>query len=137
MDLLRSNFVTSFSRVSIFIIFAWFGLLKILQLSPAAELVQQMHEMILPFVPFGSFYPILGLAEIVIGALFLIPRVTKVAVIILLVHMIIVSLPLIFLPSATWQSFMIPTLIGQYIIKNLAIVALALNIYKDSRVRNA
>ncbi|WKZ31558.1 MAG: hypothetical protein QY318_02240 [Candidatus Dojkabacteria bacterium] len=126
-----SSFVNSFSRVSIFVIYAWFGLLKILQLSPAIELVEQMHNMMLPFIPFNSFYPILGLIEIIIGIMFLVPRATKLAVVALLLHMVVTMLPLILLPGVTWSGFLVPTLAGQYIIKNLAIIALALNIYKE------
>jgi uncharacterized membrane protein YkgB len=40
--------------------------------------------------------------------------------------MIIVALPLFLLPQITWQKFLVPTLEGQYIIKNLAIISLAL-----------
>lgn len=128
---MKANFINTFSRVTIFVILAWFGALKLLELSPAKELVESMHEMIIPFIPFSSFYPILGLVEIVIGIMFLVPRVTKVAVILLVAHMVVTMLPLLLLPGLTWQSFLVPTLAGQYIIKNLAIIALALNIYKD------
>lgn len=128
---MKANFINTFSRVTIFVILAWFGTLKLLELSPAKELVESMHEMIIPFIPFSSFYPILGLIEIVIGIMFLVPRVTKVAVILLVAHMVVTMLPLLLLPGLTWQSFLVPTLAGQYIIKNLAIIALALNIYKD------
>lgn len=128
---MKANFINTFSRVTIFVILAWFGALKLLELSPAKELVESMHEMIIPFIPFSSFYPILGLIEIVIGIMFLVPRVTKVAVILLVAHMVVTMLPLLLLPGLTWQSFLVPTLAGQYIIKNLAIIALALNIYKD------
>jgi len=37
-------------------------------------------------------------------------------------------MPLFFVPDATWQSFMTPTLEGQYIIKNLVLIALIMNI---------
>lgn len=39
--------------------------------------------------------------------------------------MIATILPLILLPSIAWSGFLVPTLEGQYIIKNLAIMALA------------
>ena len=35
-------------------------------------------------------------------------------------------LPLILLPEITWRSFMVPTLEGQYIIKNLVLIAAAI-----------
>jgi uncharacterized membrane protein YkgB len=36
--------------------------------------------------------------------------------------------PLYFLPSETWTGFMVPTLEGQYIIKNLLIIAAAVGV---------
>ncbi|MCC7436506.1 hypothetical protein IT402_01365, partial [Candidatus Nomurabacteria bacterium] len=46
----------------------------------------------------------------------------------LLFHMVTTFLPLIFLPSIVWQSAFVPTLEGQYIIKNLVIIATAIGI---------
>ena len=42
--------------------------------------------------------------------------------------MITTAGPLVLLPSETWQSFFVPTLEGQYIIKNLVIIAAAIGI---------
>ena len=36
--------------------------------------------------------------------------------------------PLVLLPTETWDGFMIPTLTGQYIIKNVVIIAIAMGI---------
>jgi uncharacterized membrane protein YkgB len=61
-----------------------------------------------------------------IGILFIIPKLERIAIFFLILHMIIVALPLFLLPQITWQKFLVPTLEGQYIIKNLAIISLAL-----------
>jgi len=37
-------------------------------------------------------------------------------------------MPLILLPQVTWSGILVPTLEGQYIIKNLAIIAAAIGI---------
>jgi uncharacterized membrane protein YkgB len=42
-------------------------------------------------------------------------------------------LPLLLLPTLTWQSLLIPTLAGQYIIKNIVIVALALSVVLENK----
>jgi uncharacterized membrane protein YkgB len=36
--------------------------------------------------------------------------------------------PLVYLPDEAWQKFLVPTLEGQYIIKNLVIIATAIGI---------
>lgn len=115
-----------FGRVSLFIIFFWFGILKVLTISPADQLVDALRELTIPFLSFDQFFPILGGIESLIGILFLIPRASKIVIVILLAHMATTLLPLAMLPSISWAGFMVPTLVGQYIIKNLALIALAL-----------
>ncbi len=46
----------------------------------------------------------------------------------LALHMITTFMPLFLLPSITWAGFFVPTLEGQYIIKNLVIIAAAIGI---------
>ncbi len=113
------------AHVSIFIVFFWFGLLKVLGLSEAYELVDALRSITIPWWPMSSFIVVLGIVEMIIGLLFLSKKTEKIAIAILLPHMCTTFLPLIMLPDMTWQSFMAPTLVGQYIIKNVIIVALA------------
>lgn len=117
------------ARVSIFIVFFWFGFLKIIGLSPAGPLVHQLFDQTLGGVmPFDAFYLFFALFECIIGLLFIIPKAERVVMPLLLLHMITTFLPLIFLTSVTWQSPFVPTLEGQYIIKNLVIIAAAIGI---------
>ena len=44
----------------------------------------------------------------------------------LIPHAITTFAPLVLLPGLVWKSFFVPNLIGQYIIKNLVIIALAI-----------
>jgi hypothetical protein len=82
----------------------------------------------LPFVSFNQFIIFLGIWEMAIGIIFLIPKLEKIAITILILHMTTTLMPLFLLPRVTWQSFLIPTLEGQYMIKNLITLALAVNI---------
>ena len=115
-----------FSRISIFIIFFYFGLLKVFNLSPASPLVEALLNKTSSFIPFDFFLKFFGLFEMFIGILFIIPKLERIAIFFLILHMIIVALPLFLLPQITWQKFLVPTPEGQYIIKNLAIISLAL-----------
>lgn len=118
------------AHLSLFIVFFWFGAIKLTGLSPANDLVRELLLLIpvMKMWPFDSFIIILGLVEMLIAILFLFQRTTKLAIVILIPHMFTTMLPLILLPALTWQAFMIPTLAGQYIIKNIVIVALALSV---------
>ena len=64
----------------------------------------------------------------IIGIAFIIPHFERLAIALLVPHMITTFLPLLFLQSITWHGFLTPTLEGQYIIKNLVIIALAMGI---------
>lgn len=120
------NYSDEFARVAIFIIFVWFGLLKVIGVSPAAGLVEMLLVETLPFIPFDVFFPAFGIFEMIVGILFLVPKWTRAAILILFLHMITTFLPIIFLPEISWQSFGVLTLEGQYIVKNVAIVTLAM-----------
>lgn len=61
-----------------------------------------------------------------IGILILLPRFERVAVLVLILHTLTTFATLFFLPGATRDGFLVPTLEGQYVIKNLVIVALAI-----------
>ncbi len=114
------------ARIGLFIIFFWFGLLKILGFSPAAGLVRALFEETLRYPSFDVFYILFGLFEILIGILFLVPWAVRAVIPILLIHMMITFLPLIFLPDIAWRQMFVPTLEGQYIIKNIAIIITAI-----------
>lgn len=114
------------ARVAFFVVFFWFGVLKIMELSPAEGVVHTLHHHTLPFIPWKLFIFFFGAYECVIGILFLFPGKEKWALYMLIPHMITTFGPIIMLPNMTWKGFMVPNLIGQYIIKNLVIIALAI-----------
>lgn len=117
-----------FSRFAIFVVFFWFGILKVIGLSPASGVVENLFNQVIPFMAFPTFLILFGLFECLIGILFLIRGAERVVIPLLFVHMVTTFGPLVFLPSETWQAFLVPTLEGQYIIKNLVIVAAAIGI---------
>jgi uncharacterized membrane protein YkgB len=116
------------ARIGLFIVFFWFGYLKVIGLSPASGLVERLFEETIPFMQFDTFLKAFGVFECVIGILFLIPRAERVVLPLLAVHMITTAGPLLMLPQETWSAFMVPTLEGQYIIKNVVIIAAAAGI---------
>lgn len=127
-----------FARVAIFIVFFWFGLLKVINMSPASPLVHTLFDktMFLP-ISFPVFFLLFGLLEMLIGVLFLIRGAERIAIIILFLHMITTAMPLFLLPHMVWVGFLAPTLEGQYIIKNVLIVALAIVIGSNLHPRDS
>lgn len=111
-----------------FVVFFWFGVLKIIGTSPANGMVQDLMRATLPFMTWETFIILFSIYEMIIGISFIIPRLERLAIALLIPHMVMTALPLIFLQAMTWQGFLTPSLEGQYIIKNLVIVALAVGI---------
>ncbi len=114
-------------RIPLFIIFFWFGFLKIVHLSPAQELVKDTVYW-MPFFDATIWTVIIGYWEILIAVFFLFRKTTFIAMILLLLQMTGTFLPLVILPDVTFQNSnpLLPTLEGQYIIKNIIIITAAL-----------
>ena len=114
-------------RIPIFIIFFWFGLLKILDMSPAQQFVQDTVYW-MPFLSAENWTYVIGIWEMLIGLFFLFKKTTIIAMILLFIQMSGTFLPLIILPEVTFQDSnpFFPTLEGQYIIKNIIIITAAL-----------
>ena len=117
-----------FARFALFIIYFWFGLLKVVGESPASPLVKDLLARTLPFISPELFVILFGVFEMLIGLLFIVPGLERVAIPVLFFHMFLTAGPLVLLPQETWSSFLAPTLEGQYIIKNLALIGCAIGI---------
>ncbi len=122
------------SRISLFVIYFWFGILKVFGLSPASGLVEELFSKTLAHIPLinliapNFFVIVFGIFEVLIGIIFIIPGKEKWASRLFYAHIITTGLPLFFLTNSVWQRLLVPTLEGQYIIKNLALIACVLNI---------
>lgn len=118
------------ARWALFIIFFWFGILKVFGVSPAGPLVTALVE-----VMFGSnvspstFLIWFGGFEAITAILILVPRFERITFGILAFHFFATAAPLIILTDITWYGFAQPTLVGQYILKNLALLAIGMFLY--------
>ena len=114
-------------RIPLFIIFFWFGILKVLDLSPATELIIDT-VFCMPFLQPETWTIIIGYWEMAIGLCFLNKKTTLIAVVLMFLQMTGTFLPLAILPEITFQDSnpFLPTLEGQYIIKNIIIITAAL-----------
>ena len=120
-------------RFAIFAIYFWFGALKLFDLSPAGPLAQALAVKAIGLAHFDLTVHILALFECLIGILFLFPKMTRIVIPLLFIHMIIVCSPMLLVPHLAWSRPFVPTLEGQYIIKNLAIAALAIGIAAQTK----
>lgn len=127
IDWLRRSYLPV-ARLAIFIIYFYFGVLKLIGDSPATPLAHAFVDKTLGAAHFDAAFMVLAVFECLIGVLFLFPKLTRVVIPLLLIHMVIVCLPLFIVPDLAFSKPFVPTLEGQYIIKNVAIIALALGV---------
>ncbi|MEU3255610.1 DoxX family membrane protein [Streptomyces sp. NPDC006997] len=122
-------------RTAIGIIFLWFGVPKFFPgVSPAEPLASETVARLTFGIIEGRTASVLtGVLETVIGLLLVSGKLRSLTIIVLLGHMAGTFTPLFLFPKETWESLCIGTLEGQYILKNLVIVAGALVIIGHSR----
>ena len=112
-----------FLRISLAVVFIWFGILKPLGVSAAAELVRRTVY----WLPPDFFIPLLGWWEVAIGVGLLFRPLIRVALFLLFFQMPGTVLPLFLLPEVCFTQIpFAPTLEGQYIIKNLILLSAAI-----------
>lgn len=115
-------------RLSLGVIFIWFGILKPLGLSPAESLVLATVRW-MPFFDPETWLHVIGWWEVLIGVTFLIRSTNRLAIALLFLQMVGTFLPLVLVTDVAFQEGHIPyglTVEGQYIVKNIVIIAAAL-----------
>lgn len=111
-------------RVSMGVVFFWFGALKLVPgLSPAEGLIRES----LVFLPMDLFLPFLAVWEMAIGLGFITGKFMRAAILLLFLQMPGTVSPVFLRPDLVFTQFPFGlTLEGQYIIKNLVLVSAGL-----------
>lgn len=110
-------------RISIGIVFFWFGMLKFWPgLSPADALALDTIDR-LTFGLLPETLARLGLAvlETAIGLGLILGKALRLTLLLLAGQMLGTVTPLFLFPELTWTQFLVPTLEGQYILKNVVL----------------
>lgn len=111
-------------RISIGLLYIWFGALKLIPgTSPAEALIRES----LPFLLMDLFIPFLGLWEVAIGLGFISSKYMRLTIFLMFLQMAGAASPLVINPGAVFVRFpFVPTLEGQYIFKNMVLIAAAI-----------
>ena len=116
-------------RTALGVVFFWFGVLKFFpNLSPAETLAARTIEQL----TFGAVQPAVSLPvlaawESLIGIGLILNRGMRLILLLLAVQMVGTFTPLVLFPSETFSVWpIVPTLEGQYIIKNLVLIGAAM-----------
>ena len=125
----------TFLRLSLAVIFIWFGALKIIGFNPVFNLI---YYSLAPWLSAGFGLIILGILESFIGVMLLINRGLFYTHILLLFHLLgtfstfIFGWHIIFSPY-----FPILSLDGEFVVKNIALVSAGLVVFAyESRIQN-
>ena len=126
-------------RLSLGIIFVWYGMLKFFPtLSPAEDLaIKTIDIMFFHLLDETLSIKLLAILEVGIGLGFLSGFYTKVVTIIFLSHMVCTFAPLFILPELSFnQAPYAFTLVGQYIVKNIVFILVGVLIYQNELKKN-
>jgi len=126
-----ANNAIKFLRISLGIIFFWFGFLKFFHGVSSAETIATKTISVLTFGLIESSVSLIILAvwETLIGLGLLFNRFLREILFLLFLQMLGTITPLFFFPAETFKIFpFVPTLEGQYIIKNLILISAGLAI---------
>jgi uncharacterized membrane protein YphA (DoxX/SURF4 family) len=116
-------------RIALGAVFLWFGALKFFHgLSPAEDLAARtITQLTFGLVPPDVALPVLAAWESLIGLGLLSGRFLRATLLLLALQMLGAMTPLLLFPGETFTAFpFAPTLEGQYIIKNVVLVAAAM-----------
>ena len=120
-------------RVSLAVVFIWFGALKPFRISSADDLIARTVYWFDP----DWFIPVLGVWEVLIGVCLLVRPLIRAALLLLFVQMPGTFLPLVLLPERCFVHVpYAPTVEGQYIVKNLVLISAAIVVGSTVRKRS-
>jgi len=108
------------------VMYFWFGALKFFPgLSPAEALAKAtLDKLTLGLIPSTISYTMLAMWEVTIGIFMLLNMPKRWIIYITILHLLFTFTPLFLLPEATFSDPVYSlTLVGQYIIKNIALLA--------------
>lgn len=111
-------------RISLGVVFLWFGVLKILDVSPVSGLVAKTIYWFDPDV----VVPALGAVEVFVGLCLLAGRLMRIALPLLVLQMAGTFLVLILLPDVAFRDGnpLLLTVEGEFVVKNLVLFSAAL-----------
>ena len=120
------NYGIIFLRISVGVVFIWFGVLKFFpDLSPAQGLATAtIKKLTFGLIQNNVALIMLALWETIIGIGLVSGKYLRITLFLLFTQMIGTLTPLVLFPMETFTHFpVVPTLEGQYIIKNLILIS--------------
>ena len=111
-------------RISLGLVFVWFGALKVFDVSPVADLVARTVYWVDP----DLFVTTLGFFEVFVGVMLLFGWALRLTLALFTLQMIGTFLTFLVLPEVTFRSRnpLLLTVEGEFVVKNLVLISAAL-----------
>jgi len=122
-------------RVSVAVVFIWFGALKVFNVTPVSDLVADTVYWVDP----DWFVPLLGVFEMVVGVSLLARRALRVTLGLFALQMMGTFLVLIVQPDVAFQrgNPLLLTVEGEFVVKNLVLLSAGMVVGATVRRRQA
>jgi uncharacterized membrane protein YkgB len=119
-----SSYAILIIRISLGIVFVWFGLLKVMGTSPVYDLASH----IVYWLPPELFVPLLGIWEMAIGIGLLLGKALRVVLSLLFLQLAGTFLVVVMRPETAFQGGnpLLLTMEGEFVVKNLVLIAAGL-----------
>ncbi len=120
-------------RVSLGVVFIWFGALKVTNATPVADLVAGT----VPWVDPAWFVPFLGTVEVVVGVLLIAGRRLTTVSCVLVAHLAGTFLVLVLQPQVAFQhgNPLLLTTEGEFVVKNVVLISAGIVLASRPRAR--
>jgi uncharacterized membrane protein YkgB len=111
-------------RVSLGLVFVWFGLLKVFDVSPVASLVARTVYWVDP----DAAVTVLGVFEAFVGTMLLLGWALRLTLLLFVAQMVGTFLTFVILPEVTFRhgNPLLLTVEGEFVVKNLVLISAAL-----------
>ncbi len=121
-------------RLSLGVVFIWFGALKVFDATPVADLVAKT----VPFLDRDWFVPALGAVEVALGVALLVGRYLTIVSAVLVGHLAGTFLVLVTQPDIAFDNGnpLMLTTIGEFVVKNVVLISAALVLASRLRGRD-
>ena len=121
-------------RLSLGVVFIWFGALKVFDATPVADLVAKT----VPFLDRDWFVPALGAVEVALGIALIAGRYLTIVSAVLVGHLAGTFLVLVTQPEIAFDNGnpLMLTTIGEFVVKNVVLISAALVLASRLRGRH-
>ena len=115
-------------KVSLAMVFVWFGLLKFFDVSPVANIIASAYPWLMEI---RIFYVLLALFEIGLSIGILVPKISKIIAALMILHLLGATFGVLFSEQAFVGGFPYLSVVGEFVVKNFVLIAGAFIIAKN------